>query len=106
VLVTPFDSLVAVAARHYWFLPVRLLLRHRFPSTQWAAQTQAPALVLAAERDFVVPPAHARALHEAWHGPKQFHLLADVGHNNIELNPSYYELINQFLGSVRPNATQ
>ena len=32
VLVTPFDSLIEVAKRHYPFLPVRLMLRHQFDS--------------------------------------------------------------------------
>ena len=106
VLVTPFDSMVAVGARHYWFMPVRLLLKHRFPSTQWAQQAAVPAIILAAERDVVIPPSHARALHDAWRGPKQFHLLEEVGHDDVELNPSYYELINQFLGSLSQEAAQ
>jgi hypothetical protein len=32
VLVTPFDSLAAVAKRHYPYLPVDWMLKHRFDS--------------------------------------------------------------------------
>lgn len=98
-LITPFDSLAAVGARHYWFLPVRLLLRHPFPSHQWARTTRAPALLIAAAQDRIVPPVHAERLAQAWAGPKRLHVLADVGHNNIELHPEYYSLINAFLGA-------
>jgi uncharacterized protein len=99
LLVTPFDSLAEVAVRHYR-MPVKLLLRHPFPSVQWARQAQAPALILAAERDTVIPPVHARRLYEAWAGPKQIQVLDGVGHNDIELHPDYYRRINEFLDQV------
>lgn len=101
ILVTPFDSLASVAATHYPFLPVRLLLRHPFPSTDWARRTHAAALIIAAERDSVVPAAHARKLFDAWAGEKQFHILPQTGHNDIEMHPDYYRLINEFLAAGR-----
>jgi pimeloyl-ACP methyl ester carboxylesterase len=101
VLITPFDSLAEVAAHHYPFMPARLLLRHRFPSRDWAMRAKSPALILAAERDFVVPPIHAQRLFDAWAGEKQIHTLTGVGHNDIELHPDYYRLINQFLDAAR-----
>lgn len=99
ILITPYDSLAAVAAGHYPFLPVRLLLRHPFPSTDWAKQAHGPALLLAAEYDNVVPATHAQKLFEAWAGPKQIHVLARTGHNDIEMHPDYYPLINEFLSA-------
>lgn len=100
VLITPFDSLASVAAGHYPFLPVRLLLRHPFPSTDWAKRTKAPALILAADRDTVVPAAHAQKLFGAWAGEKQLHVLAGMGHNDIDAHPDYYRLINEFLAGL------
>lgn len=97
ILITPYDSLAAVAAGHYPLLPVRLLLRHPFPSTDWAQRTHAPALLLAAEHDNVVPATHAQKLFQVWAGPKQIHVLAQTGHNDIEMHPDYYRLINEFL---------
>ena len=100
ILITPFDSLESVAAGHYPFLPVRLLLRHPFPSVDWAQRTKAPALIIAAEQDVVVPAAHARKLFDAWAGKKQFHVLPQTGHNNIEMHPDYYRLIDEFLSTA------
>ncbi len=100
VMITPFDSLASVAAGHYPFLPVRLLLRHPFPSTDWAKRTKAPVLILAADRDTVVPASHAQKLFDAWTGKKQIHVLAGMGHNDIEGHADYYRLINEFLAGL------
>ena len=100
ILITPFDSLAAVAAGHYPFLPVRLLLRHPFPSTDWAKRAKAPALIVAADRDNVVPATHARKLFDVWAGQKQIHVLAGTGHNDIEAHPDYHRLINEFLAKT------
>jgi fermentation-respiration switch protein FrsA (DUF1100 family) len=101
ILITPFDSLVSVAADHYPFLPVRLLLRHPFPAMDWARRTNAPALIIAAGHDLVVPAAHAQKLFDAWTGSKQFHVLPQTGHNDIDMHPDYYRLIDEFLAAGR-----
>lgn len=100
ILVTPFDSIRNVAAGHYPIFPVRLLLKHPFDSAALANQIRIPAIVIAAEHDNVIPPVHAQRLHDAWSGPKAFHLLEGVGHNDVELHPEYYTLINGFLASL------
>jgi uncharacterized protein len=101
VLITPYDSLAAVASNLYPYLPVHLLLQHPFPSVDWAKRTRTPVLMLAAERDFVVPSAHAQKLLEAWAGEKQLHVLPQTGHNDIEMHPDCYRLINEFLRTPR-----
>jgi pimeloyl-ACP methyl ester carboxylesterase len=97
VLITPYDSMASVAQAHYRYFPVRLLLKHQFASDKLAAKITQPVLILAAERDGVVPPVHAQRLFAAWAGPKQMHVLENVGHNDIEHHEQYYPLINGFL---------
>jgi len=97
ILVTPYDSVTEVAAHHYSIFPVRWLIRHPFPSTEYAQQVHVPALLLAGARDFIIPPIHAQRLHDAWAGPRQLHVLPGVGHNDIETHPEYYALINGFI---------
>lgn len=97
ILITPFDSLASVAAARYSIVPVRWLLRHPFPSTDWAKQSKTPVLMLSAEHDATIPPAHAQRLFDAWAGPKQIHQLAGMGHNDVEQHPDYYPFINEFL---------
>ena len=59
VLVTPFDSLRAVAQHHYPYLPVSLLLRHPFDSIGHAPRISTPMLVITAEMDSIVPSARS-----------------------------------------------
>lgn len=100
ILITPFDSLAAVAAGHYAIFPVRLLLRHPFPSDEWARRISRPALIIAASHDFIVPAKHAQRLADAWAGPKEVHVLQGVGHNDVEASAEYYPLLNRFLSSI------
>lgn len=97
VLVTPFDSLVEVAKRHYPFLPVRLMLRHQFDSIGRAPKITAPLLCLAAARDEVIPSAHARKLFDAWGGEKRWIELEGAGHNSTDGTPAFWPAIRAFL---------
>jgi hypothetical protein len=97
VLVTPFDSAVAVGQRHYPFLPVGRLLKHRFDSLALAPAIKVPAAIIAAQRDSVVPPDHARRLADAWGGPVTWTLVRDAGHNDIDSAPAFWPAIEAAL---------
>jgi len=97
ILATPYDSLVAVAKRYYWYLPVDLLLKHRFDSIALAPMRKEPLLCLIAERDEVIPPMHAERLFDAWGGAKRKVVLAEAGHNSIHAHPGYWPPIREFL---------
>ena len=97
VLVTPFDSLVAVGKRHYPFLPVGWLLRHRFESVELAPHMASPLLCLAAGRDEVIPLVHSKRLFDAWAGPKRWVELHGAGHNSTDGDPGFWSAIRGFL---------
>lgn len=97
ILVTPFDSLAAVAKRYYWYLPIDWMLRHRFDSIARAPRMKTPLLCLIAERDEVIPAAHGERLCEAWGGPSRKVLLAQAGHNTVDAHPMYWPSIRAFL---------
>ena len=84
VLVTPFDSLENVAARHYPFFPVRLLLRDRYDSVKLAPLVAAPTLIVAAERDEIVPSSSAKSLHAAFRqGVAILVMVPGTSHNTV-----------------------
>jgi uncharacterized protein len=62
LLVTPFDSVEAIAKETYFWVPVGLLLRHRFPSAAFMADNPTPVAVIAAAEDRVVKPRRTEAL--------------------------------------------
>jgi pimeloyl-ACP methyl ester carboxylesterase len=97
ILVAPFDSLAAVAKRYYWYLPVDLLLRHRFDSIALAPALTQPLLCVIAGRDEVIPPAHAERLFDAWRGDKRKLLLQESGHNTTDAHPLFWTSIREFL---------
>jgi pimeloyl-ACP methyl ester carboxylesterase len=57
VLRSPFTELADVGAHHYPWLPVRLLLRDRFPVVSHLAASDVPVTVIYGDRDSVVPTA-------------------------------------------------
>ncbi len=90
VLVTPFDSMVAVAADHFPLFPVRLLLRDRYESNQFAAQIQVPVTLIVAGNDRIVPPARALNLAKAFSSTQpEVVMLEQAGHNDIDAFPGY-----------------
>ena len=90
VLVTPFDSLVALAARQFPYFPVRWLLRDRYVSAAHAPQVAAPTLLLVARHDEIIPAGSAeRLLARFAPGVAQLRVLEGVGHNTISDSPDY-----------------
>lgn len=62
VLITPYDSVLAIAKRRFRGMPVEYMLRHRFESIKYAPSLSAPTYVLRAELDDVVPHSHTDQL--------------------------------------------
>lgn len=66
VLRSPFTDFADVGAEHYPFLPVRLMLRDRFPVVDHLAGSEVPVTVVYGDRDSIVPTAlSARVADEA-----------------------------------------
>ena len=103
VLVSPYDSLRSLARKQYPFIPVSLLLRHPFDSLARAPGIETPLLVVAGERDRLIPPAFSRRLHDAWAGPKRWTMIADADHNDIHSRPGYWPAIRDFLATLAPD---
>ncbi|QJD99172.1 alpha/beta hydrolase fold domain-containing protein [Massilia forsythiae] len=62
VLVTPYDSILAIAKRRFRGMPIGYMLRHRFESIKYAPSLTAPTYVLRAASDDVVPHSHTDQL--------------------------------------------
>jgi pimeloyl-ACP methyl ester carboxylesterase len=84
VLRSPFASLADVGARHYPFLPVRALLRDRFPVLETVGGVTVPVHVVAGGADEVVPVAQSRAVAEA--AGASYVEVPDARHNDPELS--------------------
>ncbi|HXY97870.1 MAG TPA: alpha/beta fold hydrolase [Steroidobacteraceae bacterium] len=98
VLVTPFDSIANVAADHFFWLPVRHLVRDRYDSLARIGQVRVPTLVVVAEHDEVVFRARSDALIAAV-SPPFLHTLLVPGatHNDVSFYPVYFQSLGEFL---------
>jgi uncharacterized protein len=85
VLRSPFTSLADVGAVHYPWLPVRRLLLDRYPSIERIASLLVPVLVIAGDRDDIVPASLSKRLYDAAAEPKRWLLVPGAGHNDREL---------------------
>jgi pimeloyl-ACP methyl ester carboxylesterase len=90
VLVTPFDSLAALAAQQFPYFPVRWLLRDRYESAQYAARVTAPTLLIAAGQDEIIPARSTELLLTRFpEGVARMRVIAGVGHNTISESTEY-----------------
>ena len=85
ILRSPFTSLPDVGALHYPWLPVRWLLTDRYPSIERIGSVHVPVMVIAGDRDDIVPEALSRRLYDAANEPKRYVLVPGAGHNDPEL---------------------
>jgi uncharacterized protein len=83
ILQSPFTSLPDVAAWHYPWLPVRLILSDRYDSLSKIGRVHAPLLVMHGVNDSVVPFDEGRTLEAAAGGPHQFIALPGTNHNDV-----------------------
>lgn len=89
ILVTAFDSIAAVAADRYPYVPVASLLRHPFRSDAALAGLQVPVAVIGAAADQVVPPSHTRRLVDALADPVLVAWVPQADHVSIYDHPEY-----------------
>jgi pimeloyl-ACP methyl ester carboxylesterase len=96
VLVTPFDSLQELAAQQFPLFPVRWLLKDKYESWRYAPQVRAPTLIVAAERDEIVPASSTRKLLSRFApGIATMETIAGAGHDTVSDSPAYLEALRR-----------
>ena len=104
LLITPFDSVEAVAKESYFWVPVGLLLRHRFPSLEFMTDNPTPVAVIAAASDRVVKPRRTRALIAGLENLVFEATLPGADHNTLYQLPAYESTLQAAFAALR-NAT-
>ena len=101
VLITPYDSLLAVAKRHFRPVPSFILkgfvLKHRFDSVKYAPLLSAPTFIVRAASDNVVPASHTDQLVAKLTTTLQDETIAGSDHYNIPYLEATQERIAHFL---------
>ena len=97
VLVTPYDSLLGIAQRQFPIFPVQYLLIDKYESWRYVPRITVPVLILAAEKDEVIPAASTAALRARFPaGQVTTVTVPGASHNTISDDPSYVRALAAF----------
>ncbi|HKA13115.1 MAG TPA: alpha/beta hydrolase [Candidatus Dormibacteraeota bacterium] len=103
VLRSPFIDLASAGSVHYPFLPVRALLKDRYPVAELLAHVRVRTVVVYGTRDSIVPPEQSRAVAAAAAGPTRVVVIEGADHNDRALldGPELIDSIVELADRVR-----
>jgi len=97
ILITPYDSIENIARSSYPWLPVSLLLKHRFGSIHYLNRIGCPLLVIYGGQDKVVAPERTKNLIDHIVGEKEIVFIDRADHGTIDMFPEYWAAILRFI---------
>ncbi len=95
ILATPYYSIARIAAMRYPWLPVNLLLKHKFETFRYAKKITEPVTIIYGGADRTVPPRHTRDLIPCFHAPVKEVFIEKGEHGTIDMHPEYWQAILQ-----------
>jgi uncharacterized protein len=103
ILVTPFDSLKALAFEHYPLLA--WLLLQRIETLEYLRDVTAPTAVIAAGHDAVVPPRRTAPVRRAVANLVYDRTIADADHNDIYGDTAFRTAMLEAIERIRSAST-
>ncbi|NRB37707.1 MAG: alpha/beta hydrolase [Pseudomonadales bacterium] len=82
ILLTPWDSLPALAQSIYWYFPARWLVRDQYNTIHNLQDYKGNIAVIAAGRDEIIPPSHTEHLFNSLPAGSRQWRLANARHNS------------------------
>ena len=104
ILVTPFDSLKAVAQSMYPWLPIGPFFSHEIDAATPLKKGEVPVAIIAAARDEIVPGERTDALRRIVPNLVFDRTIARAGHNDIYSRSDFHEAMDQALVALGPAA--
>jgi pimeloyl-ACP methyl ester carboxylesterase len=102
ILVTPFDSLKAVASDLYPFLPVAMLFRNDMDAVAALKASKVPTAIIAAGQDEIIPRRRTDGLRAAVGNLVLDQTIAGAGHNDIYARSEFQQAMDVALEAVSP----
>jgi uncharacterized protein len=101
ILVTPFDSLKAVAQSMYPWLPIGPLFQHEIDAVSPLRSGRLPVAIIAAQRDEIVPAVRTEALRKVILDQLAFdRTIGHAGHNDIYARSDFQVAMREALAAV------
>lgn len=95
ILVTPFDSLKAVAQSMYPWLPIGPFFNHEIDAATPLKSSATPVAILAADHDELVPTSRTDALRQSVGNLVFDRTLRNAGHNSIYARSDFQEAMRR-----------
>jgi uncharacterized protein len=100
ILVTPFDSLKAVAQSLYPWLPIGPLFQHEIDTAGALEHIGVPVAIVAAQNDEIVPAERTDALRKHVRDLGFDRTIAGCGHNDIYARSDFHEAMHEALNRL------
>jgi fermentation-respiration switch protein FrsA (DUF1100 family) len=100
VLERTFAGLVETAAHHFRWLPVRLMMKNRYPSIERITTYRGPLFQSHGTEDEVVPFAMGKRLFDAATTENKKFFVVEGGNHNGPQPEEYYKALGEFLDSL------
>ena len=101
ILVTPFDSLKAVAQSMYPWVPIAPFFAHEVDAASAIEQSNVPVAILAGERDEIVPTERTEALRERAGKVVFDRTIGRAGHNDIYARSDFQLAMREALDRLK-----
>jgi uncharacterized protein len=95
ILVTPFDSLRAVAQSMYPWIPIGPFFEHEIDAASALEKVDAPVAIIAAGRDEIVPATRTNALRQHVRQLAFDETIAGAGHNEIYARSDFHDAMHE-----------
>jgi pimeloyl-ACP methyl ester carboxylesterase len=100
ILVTPFDSLKAVAQSMYPWLPIGAFFSHEIDAAAPLEESAVRVAILAAERDEIVPPERTQELRKKVRNLVFDRTIGSAGHNDIYARSDFHDAMRASLDAL------
>ena len=97
ILVTPFDSLKAVAESMYPWLPIGAFFTHQIDAAGPLGKSEIPVAIVAADRDEIVPAGRTDALRKIARNVVFDRTISRAGHNDIYTRSDFHDAMHEAL---------
>lgn len=97
LLVTPFDSLKAVAQSMYPWLPIGPFFEHEIDEAGALEKVRTPVAIIGASRDLIVPSERTEALRQRVPVLVFDRTITGAGHNDIYARSDFHEAMHEAL---------
>jgi len=97
ILITPYDSMVSIAQRKYPYLPVNMLLKHKFESVKYILHVKAPVGLIEVENDETISKYHFDKLKEKISNLALHVELKNTTHADVLTHPNFEKSIKEII---------